>query len=190
VWEFYAWVYNALPRYVKHRGYFISQAFVSLREMRLWVTFNFMNKHFIATPAWIFAFYCVSFLSTLLLNNKLMKGTLGNFSTKTNRTRFWKVWHTFHSFLWDAIRGVTRLNGVRDEKQVWRPHVWCLNLRYFGSKCTVLKKVLVTFLELFSALRSHLTPHSDSMPGELSPFFPFVTPLDAVSARSWHSICW
>ena len=135
MWEFYAWVYNALPRYVKHRGYFISQAFVSLREMRLWVTFNFMNKHFIATPAWIFAFYWVSFLSTLLLNNKLMKGTLGNFSTKTNRTRFWKVWHTFHSFLWDAIRGGTRLNGVPmfdvwtwgiSEANVlyWRKYLW------------------------------------------------------------------
>ena len=52
----------------------------------------------------------------------------------------------------------------------------CSNLRSFGSKCAVLKKVLVTLLELFSALRGHSAalamirrPRSDSAPGELWP---------------------
>jgi len=35
----------------------------------------------------------------------------------------------------------------------------------FGSKCTVLEKVLVTLLELFGGPRSDLAPHSDSAPG-------------------------
>jgi len=43
----------------------------------------------------------------------------------------------------------------------------CLNLRSFGSKCAVLKKVPVTFLGLFGA------PRSDSAPGQLCPL---VTP--------------
>jgi len=45
--------------------------------------------------------------------------------------------------------GVTRLDGARDKKQVCRPHV--RTCRRFGSKCTVLKKVLGTFLRLFGA---------------------------------------
>ena len=48
----------------------------------------------------------------------------------------------------------------------------CSNLRSFGSKYTLLKKVLVTLLGLFGALRSHSSPHSDSAPGELCPPFP------------------
>jgi len=56
--------------------------------------------------------------------------------------------------------GVRRLDGARGKKQVWRP---CSNVRSFGSKCTVLKKVLVTLLGFFSA------PRSDSAPGELFP---------------------
>jgi len=45
----------------------------------------------------------------------------------------------------------------------------CSNLSYFGTKSTVLKKVLVTLLELFGALTVILLPHSDSAPGELCP---------------------
>jgi len=88
--------------------------------------------------------------------------------------------------------------------QVWRPRVWtwfwtcqtpmfepakpslappclnlaspCLNLRSFGSKCTVLKKVVVTLLGVFSASRS------DSVPGELCPSFP-------PSLRPWSEVC-
>jgi len=51
----------------------------------------------------------------------------------------------------------------------WRPRQEaslappCSNLRYFGSKCTVLKKVVVALLGLFGILRS------DSAPGELCP---------------------
>ena len=44
----------------------------------------------------------------------------------------------------------------------------CLNLRSFGSKCTVLKKVFVTLLGVFGA------PRSDSAPGNCAPL---VTPL-------------
>jgi len=39
----------------------------------------------------------------------------------------------------------------------------CSNQSFFGSKCTVLKKVLVTLLGFFVA------PSSDSAPGELCP---------------------
>jgi len=48
-----------------------------------------------------------------------------------------------------SCRCVTRLDGSRGKKQVWRPK--CANLRSFGSKCTVLKKLHVTLLVLISA---------------------------------------
>jgi len=51
----------------------------------------------------------------------------------------------------------------------------CSNLRSFGSKCAVLKKVLVTLLGFFGAPGSDLAPHSDSAPGKL--YSPLVTPL-------------
>jgi len=71
-------------------------------------------------------------------------------------------------------RGVTRLDGARRKKQVWRPHV-----RTWGfSEATVFKKVLVTLLVRFGPLRGHsASPRSDSAPVELCPFAPFVTPL-------------
>jgi len=47
----------------------------------------------------------------------------------------------------------------------------CSNLRSFGSKCTVLKKVVVTLLGLFGATRS------DTTPGNCAPLPPLVTPL-------------
>ena len=59
-------------------------------------------------------------------------------------------------------QGVTRLDGARGIEASLAPP--CLNLGSFGSKCTVLKKVLVTLLELFYA------PRSDSLPRELHPF--------------------
>ena len=40
------------------------------------------------------------------------------------------------------------------------------NLRSFGSKCTVLKKVFVTLSGLYGASRSDLAPHRDSAAGE------------------------
>ena len=46
-------------------------------------------------------------------------------------------------------RGVTGLDGARAKKASLAPP--CSNLRSFGSKSTVLKKVLVTFLEVFGA---------------------------------------
>jgi len=47
------------------------------------------------------------------------------------------------------------------------------NLRSFGSKCTVLKKVWVTLLGRIGA------PRSDSAPGEFYPLAPLVSSLDA-----------
>ena len=47
-----------------------------------------------------------------------------------------------------VARGVMRIDGARGNKQVLAPP--CSNLRSFGSKCTVLKKVLVTFLGLLA----------------------------------------
>jgi len=66
----------------------------------------------------------------------------------------------------------------------------CSNLRYFESKCTVLKKVFVTLLGLYGAPCSHSVPpaviwrpHSDSAAGELGPCcVPAIKPL--VSCRS------
>jgi len=46
------------------------------------------------------------------------------------------------------------------------------NLSSFGTKSTVLKKVLVTLLELFGALTVILLPHSDSALGKLCPPWP------------------
>jgi len=45
----------------------------------------------------------------------------------------------------------------------------CLNLRSFGSKCSVLKKVLMTLLW-------HYAPRSDSAPGESCPLPPLLRP--------------
>ena len=85
-------------------------------------------------------------------------------------------------------------NGVR-----WRPGqeaslapLWS-NLTSFGSTSTVLKEVLVTFLGLFSGLRSRssppaviLCPRSDSAPGELcSPCPPRYLPAWMSFHRSW-----
>ena len=67
-----------------------------------------------------------------------------------------------------AYMAVTRSTQIQGHNEVrWRPGQETSlappfsNLRPFGSKCTVLKKVLVTLLGLFSA------PRSDSTPGEL-----------------------
>ena len=74
-------------------------------------------------------------------------------------------------------RDRTRLDGARDNKQVWSLAPPCSNLRSFGSKCTVLKKVLVILLGLFGA------PRNDSAPpwwfgarGIVPPFPPHCTP--------------
>jgi len=63
-------------------------------------------------------------------------------------------------FLVARRRGVTRLDGARGKTSLAPP--WS-NLSSFGSKFTVLMKVLVTFSELFRASRSN------SAPGELFP---------------------
>ena len=46
------------------------------------------------------------------------------------------------------------------------------HLRSFGSKCTVLKKVVVTLLGLFGVPAVIRCPHSDLAPGELCPPWP------------------
>ena len=58
-----------------------------------------------------------------------------------------------------AFRGATRLNAARGKKQVWRPMFE--PLRSFASKCTALKKVLVTLLGLRGPREIvHLVPPS------------------------------
>ena len=63
-------------------------------------------------------------------------------------------------------RGGTRLTGAWGKK--YAPP--CSNLKSFGSKCTVLKKVVMTLLWLFA-------PRSDSASGELCPLATLVTSL-------------
>ena len=65
------------------------------------------------------------------------------------------IWCCIFFARWTRVlwgKGVTRLNSARGKKQVWRPHV---RNRSFGSKYTILKKVLVTLLGLFGAPRTH-----------------------------------
>jgi len=53
----------------------------------------------------------------------------------------------------------------------------CSNLRSFGSKYTLLKKVLATLTGLFGAPHSDSAPRSYSASGEFRSLFPLVTPL-------------
>ena len=93
--------------------------------------------------------------------------------------------------LW--TRGVTRLDGTRSKKQVWRQY---LNLRSFRRKCTVFEEnylwhcwdisatpavILRRFPQLF---RSDSAPHSDSVPGEL---FPCLPPRSVPSLNQTHN---
>ena len=60
----------------------------------------------------------------------------------------------------------------------------CSNVRSFGSKCTVLKKILVTFLGLFGVPRSHRRPHGDPEPGVLRPpWAPRYVPAGCLGLR-------
>jgi len=71
--------------------------------------------------------------------------------------------------------GVPRLGGALDKK---RFGALCSNLRSFGSKCTVLKKVLATLSGLFSA------PPLILRPGRCAPFSPLVTSLVVIESAS------
>jgi len=75
-----------------------------------------------------------------------------------------------------AYMAVTRSTQIQGHNEVrWRPGQETSlappfsNLRPFGSKCTVLKKVLVTLLGLFGSSAVIRRPHSDSAHGELCP---------------------
>jgi len=55
----------------------------------------------------------------------------------------------------------------------------CSNMRSFGSKSTVMKKVLVTLLGLFGASHSHsATPAVIRHPGNCAPLLPIILHLD------------
>jgi len=55
---------------------------------------------------------------------------------------------------------------------------FCSNLRSFRSRCTVLKKVLVTLFGTCPLAPRPLAPHSDSARGEYTPSLAsLVTPL-------------
>jgi len=80
----------------------------------------------------------------------------------------------------------TGLDDPRGKKQVWCPHVRTWGL--FGSKCTVLKKVFVTFLGFSAPSAVIRRPHSDRRPGNCAPLAPFVTPLHR-SLSVYHLFC-
>jgi len=68
--------------------------------------------------------------------------------------------------------GLTRLDGARGKKQVWRP---CI--RTWG-----LPEANVLHWSSYDIVRTFRRPHNDLAPGESSPLPPIVTPL--VTARS------
>jgi len=61
-------------------------------------------------------------------------------------TPFYHVFTIDNSFISDWLRGVPKLDGARGKKQFWGP-----NQRSFRSKCSILKKLLATWLGLFGA---------------------------------------
>jgi len=79
-------------------------------------------------------------------------------------------------------RGVTRLDGARDKKQVWNPHV---RNRPFGSEYIVLKKVAYSWHcwdfsappQPFSAPQWFGALIVTRRPGNRAPLPPLVTPL-------------
>jgi len=103
-----------------------------------------------------------------------------------------KEWFCAVPFLWEKIgirsissscfenrvyrnRGVTRLDGARGKKQVWRTHVRTWGL---SEANLLLKKVLQTLLGLFGDPPAVIRrPHNYSAPGESRPLFPLVAPL-------------
>jgi len=71
---------------------------------------------------------------------------------------------------WLCIKNIQGCNEIR-----WRPGQEaslvppCSNLRSFGSKCTAMKKVLMTLLGLFDDPAVNRRTHSDLAPGHLCP---------------------
>jgi len=81
-----------------------------------------------------------------------------------------------------ACRGVTRLDGARGKNQSETTMIMfgtpMLEPEVFKSKFTVLEKVLVTLLGLFSVAHSDSAAHSDLATGELcSPWVPRYAPV-------------
>ena len=105
---------------------------------------------------------------------------LSGFHVSPGCEKWWRLKLHF-LFAFAVAWGVMRIDGARGKKQVWCTS--CSNLMYFGSKCTALKTVLMTFLGTF--LRP--PPHSDSEPGEL---FPPCHPRYAPGRRCYkHFMC-
>jgi len=72
---------------------------------------------------------------------------------------------------WITVRGATTLDGSRDKKQVWRPHV-----RTWG-----LSEANVLHWNSCDIVGTFRRTHSGSAPGELCPLPPVLTPL--ITAR-------
>jgi len=89
----------------------------------------------------------------------------------------------YNHFFNDRSRAVIWLDVARgQDASLVLP---CSNLSFFGSKCTVLKKVPVTLLGLFGAPRSNSAP-----PGNCAPLTPpLVTPLDRRKLRQIRPRC-
>jgi len=81
----------------------------------------------------------------------------------------YKTRHSKYSFELCA-RGVTRLDGARCKKPVWRPRVWTWDL----SEASLLywRKYLWYCCDFSAILAVIRLPHSDWAPGELWPPWP------------------
>ena len=74
---------------------------------------------------------------------------------------------------WITVRGATKLDGARGEKQVWRPYVRTWDLSEANVHCT---EVLVTLLELFGARQSFRSLIVIRRPGNCAPCPPSLRP--------------
>ena len=130
-------------------------------------------------------------------NNRLLPARLENFisvenperdqsedSTSQQQLLRWCnfVLHNQGGFFWAATKlflvAIKLVRWVQGRNEVrWRPGQEasstppCSNLRSFGSKCTVLKKIFVTLLGLFGALLA-----------------PLGTPLDLLTRVAFYAV--
>ena len=78
-----------------------------------------------------------------------------------------------------ATRGVTRSDGTRDKKQVWRPGVRNWGLSEANVLCW--RRYLWRCWDFLVPPAAIRRSHSDSEPGEFRPLAPLVTPLYAIT---------